>query len=178
MVPTQRAQGSLALWMPGHSSGGSDAVHGQCQRRLRHPGHRCWSEDAPREPMLWQGLAEPWGLWSGWEVSILPPAAGEPWLAHRCQGDTKGGRMKRKEQGQEVPSWLCWAAPAAHGWGSVLVVTSGAGGWTGHPSGAFGEVKETEIQGQHSCHGKDATRTWGQHQPSTSLRLIHHMRQG
>lgn len=48
-------------------------------------------------------------------------------------GRHQGGRMKRKEQGQEVPSWLCWAAPAAHGWDSVLAsLQEQAGGLVTH----------------------------------------------
>lgn len=55
-------------------------------------------------------------------------------------------------------STLLWQGP-------VPAVTSGAGGWLGHPSGALGEEKETEIGAQRFCRGRGTTRTWGQHQP-------------
>lgn len=45
-------------------------------------------------------------------------------------------------------------------------ITSGAGGWSGHRGGAFGEVEERETRGQRFCHGKCATETRRQQQPS------------
>lgn len=77
--------------------------------------------------------------------------------------------MEGKEQRQEAPHRLCWAA---HGRDPVPTVTSGADEWPGHPAGAFGEVKETEIGVTVSAKA----RVQQGHGDSSSLGPIHHTR--
>lgn len=107
-APTQRAQGSLALCEPRHSSGGSDAVHGQCQGSL---GHRSCQGMLP----VSRGRAgRALGSCRGWELPILPPAAQEPWLPHGGQGDAEGAGCRGRSRGRRFHTAVAGPCARCH----------------------------------------------------------------
>lgn len=148
-VPTPRAQGTLA-W---------PSLDGPCAQVMLGGLGACvpwWgSEDAPGEPIPWQGLAEDQGravlpgpAWCSWAEFYRPAATREPSPEHGLMGEAGGWRGQ--EQGLHAvcaelqpragQGWQHAQRPA-HG------ITSAAGGQSCPRSGTFGGVKKERNSG-------------------------------